>query len=72
MKTTAGEHSQWVTAGDGYFCSDEAVLDFGLGRVDGIKSVQVHWPSGELQTFDMPTADQRYLIVEGEAELYQR
>ncbi|MDB4476574.1 CRTAC1 family protein [Rhodopirellula sp.] len=72
VKTTAGEHSQWVTAGDGYFCSDEAVLDFGLGRVDGIKSVQVHWPSGELQTFDMPTADQRYLIVEGEAELYQR
>ncbi len=31
--TTADEQfTQWVTAGDGYFCNDEAVLDFGLGK----------------------------------------
>ena len=72
VKTTAGDRTQWVTAGDGYFCSDEAVLDFGLGRGDEIESVKIHWPSGESQTFESPTADQRYLVIEGDVELHQR
>lgn len=72
VKTKSGEHSQWVTAGDGYFCSDEAVLDFGLGRGAEVESVEVHWPSGELQTFNSLVVDRRYLIVQGDAELYQR
>ena len=72
VKTTGGDQTQWVTAGDGYFCSDEAVLDFGLGRRSEIESVQIHWPSGELQSFKSPEPDQRYLVVEGDAEIYQR
>jgi len=72
VKTTGGDQTQWVTAGDGYFCSDEAVLDFGLGRFDEIESVQIHWPSGDLQSFKSPKVDQRYLVVEGDAEIYQR
>lgn len=72
VKTVGGEQTQWVTAGDGYFCSDEAVLDFGLGRGEKIESVQVHWPSGKSQIFMSVRADQRYLVVEGDAELYQR
>ena len=72
VKTTGGDQTQWVTAGDGYFSSDEAVLDFGLGRRDEIESVQIHWPSGELQNFKLPQVDQRYLVVEGDAGLYQR
>ena len=72
VKTKSGKYSQWMTAGDGYFCSDEAVLDFGLGRGAEIEWVEVHWPSGELQTFNSPVADRRYLIVQGDVELYQR
>ena len=72
VKTTGGDQTQWVTAGDGYFSSDEAVLDFGLGRNDEIDSVQIYWPSGESQSFNSPKVDQRYLIVEGDAEIFQR
>lgn len=72
VRTTGGDQTQWVTAGDGYFSSDEAVLDFGLGRSDEIESVQIHWPSGELQSFKSPKVDKRYLVVEGDPEIFQR
>ncbi|MGI9470916.1 MAG: CRTAC1 family protein, partial [Rubripirellula sp.] len=72
VTTNEGVHSHWVTAGDGYFCSDEAVLDVGIGQTDRIESVQVVWPSGVTQDLNVTSADQRYLIVEGQAEAHAR
>ena len=72
VRTASGNHAHWVTAGDGYFCSDEPVLDFGLGADVEVESVEIRWPSGELQVFKSPEANRRYLIVEGHEELYQR
>jgi tetratricopeptide (TPR) repeat protein len=71
---TAGEEqlTQWVTAGDGYFCSDEPVLDFGLGIDRQVSRVEVYWPKGEKQTFDDLHEGHRYLIIEGEAEAIRR
>jgi hypothetical protein len=66
-----GQQTQWVTAGDGYYCSDEAIVDFGLGTGAQVASVDVHWPSGRQQTFRQLDA-RRYLIVEGESEPYAR
>ena len=62
----------WVTAGDGYMCSDEPVLEFGLGRGGKVAQIEVHWPSGKRQTFDGPAMPGRYLIIEGQPELFPR
>ncbi len=64
------QQTQWVTAGDGYYCSDEAVVDFGLGTSSEAAEVQVFWPSGQRQTFGPVHSGRRYLVVEGESELY--
>jgi hypothetical protein len=66
------QSTQWVTAGDGYFCSDEAVLDFGIGEADQIEKVEVFWPSGQNQVFQGVQTRRRYLAVEGQQELYAR
>ena len=66
------EFAAWVTAGDGYFCTDEAVLDLGLGEQADTVTVVVAWPSGLQQTFSDLSAGHRYLIVEGEAEVHRR
>lgn len=58
----------WVTAGDGYLCSDESVVHFGLGDNDRVESVEISWPSGSQQTLSNLKAGERYLVVEGEAE----
>ena len=66
------QFTQWVTAGDGYLCSDEPVVDFGLGDLQDIKQLEVSWPSGATQTFDEVEVGHRYLIVEGESDPHLR
>ena len=62
----------WVTAGDGYLCSDEAIVEFGLGMATEVSRVVVHWPSGSEQTFADPLKPGRYLIVEGQDDMFSR
>ena len=66
------EFSGWVTGGDGYFASDEPVIELGLGNVRSIDSVQVFWPSGARQEFDGLEVGSRYLIVEGREDPLKR
>ena len=71
---TAGEEqfTRWVTAGDGYLCSDEPVLDFGIAHFEQADKVEVYWPNGNRQTFQHLEAGKRYLITEGESGVFQR
>jgi hypothetical protein len=64
--------NQWVTAGDGYLCSDEPVLDIGLGISTSPVRVDVHWPGGGQQSFSDLLPGRRYLLVEGDAEAVPR
>lgn len=73
VTTMSGQSfSQWVTAGDGYLCSDEPVIDLGLGKNDAIKEVRVLWPGGATQVLDGLKVGHRYLIVQNETEAYLR
>ncbi|OYP37965.1 FG-GAP-like repeat-containing protein [Rhodopirellula sp. MGV] len=64
--------SDWVTAGDGYLCSDEPVLDFGIGKIKSVEHIDVKWPSGMTQHFAGPFTSGRYLIVESADGVWQR
>ena len=61
----------WVTAGDGYYCSNQPHLDFGVdaAHVDG---VTVDWPSGRRQELTRLECNQTYLVVEGTGEAVAR
>ncbi len=65
-------YSEWNVGGDGYLCSDEAVLTFALDLVDPTVKVDVHWPSGNHQTFSNIQRNHRFLIVEGDDDALQR
>jgi tetratricopeptide (TPR) repeat protein len=64
----AGEETwtRWRTGGDGYMCSNEPLIHFGIGDAERIESLRIDWPSGNTEEFRGLEADQRYLIVEGE------
>ena len=57
--------TSWVVSGDGYMCTNQAGLHFGIGDHQKIERVEVQWPSGEQQVFESLKANQRVLIVEG-------
>ncbi|MEO8494298.1 MAG: ASPIC/UnbV domain-containing protein [Planctomycetota bacterium] len=54
-----------LTAGDGFQCSNERRLVFGLGSAEVVDEVQVKWPSGLEQTFRDIPSDQKLILVEG-------
>ena len=74
VTVTCGQQSwsQWEAGGDGFLCSNEAVLDFGLANASSVDRIKVHWPSGQRQEFNDLKVNQRYLIIEGEAAAFPR
>ena len=64
------EVTDWLNAGDGFLCRNQQLLCFGLGSATKVDELAVHWPSGKRQVFHDVPVDQRYLLVEGQAELF--
>ena len=62
----------WNVAGDGYLCSNEGVVSFGLGGDEAVYHLTVLWPDGTQQSFADVAADQRILVIQGQASVYQQ
>jgi len=67
----AGELHQMreLTSGDGSQ-QDELVVHFGLGERILIDSLEVRWPSGQIDRFTDLSADQKIRIIEGRGEYF--
>lgn len=55
------------TAGS-YLSSNDPRVPFGLGTATGIRSIEVRWPSGRVQTVAHPRMDRYIVIDEGDAK----
>ena len=64
---TAGGKTQVqeLVSGSGYFSSNARELYFGLGRAEKVETLEIHWPSGDVETFHNFPADQIVKIKEG-------
>jgi hypothetical protein len=75
VEVSVGERS-WKTAqvsGDGYLCSDERVLRFGLGDVGSHVPVtlKVTWPNGETEEVAGVTSNSRWQVTQGERSAFE-
>lgn len=61
-----------LTAGDGFQCSNQRQLLFGLGPQATVESLTIRWPSGNEQTWNQTSFDRAYLAIEGRQELVER
>ncbi len=63
---TAGDFTRVreLTAGDGYYASNQRELVFGLGKRDKIDKLVIRWPSGGEQEFADLQVDREYLLIE--------
>jgi hypothetical protein len=70
VQVTAGEQTwtKQLTAGDGFYASNQRLLIFGLGDVEQVDAVRVKWPSGEVQRFDNVAANSEVVLIEGRGE----
>jgi enediyne biosynthesis protein E4 len=67
VRVTAGSdaQSQVLRSGSSYLSSSELVLTFGLGPHAQADSIEVHWPSGQVDKLTKVTADQIITVKEG-------
>ncbi|MCS7467062.1 FG-GAP-like repeat-containing protein [Stieleria sp. ICT_E10.1] len=62
--------SSWMTGGDGYMCSNEPLLHFGIAGHRSIDQLTVRWPNGDRQTFDDVPINRRVLLIEGLGDVF--
>ncbi|HTW60621.1 MAG TPA: CRTAC1 family protein [Terracidiphilus sp.] len=67
VKIVAGGMTQtsWVLSGGSYLSQNDLRVHFGLGSATKIDSVEVHWPSGAVDTMHNLDADKFYSVLEG-------
>ena len=58
-----------VHNGDGFGCSNTSTVEFGLGSAKKVDRLEIHWPSGAVQTFEDVPIDRRIFVREGEPNL---
>ncbi|HEU4597123.1 MAG TPA: CRTAC1 family protein [Pyrinomonadaceae bacterium] len=52
-------------SGAGYSSNDDPALSFGLGAATKIDRLEVRWPDGSLETFDVPGVDRTVTLTQG-------
>lgn len=58
-----------LVGGDGFHCTNQRQLVFGLGQADRIDELTVRWLSGTTQSFQDVPADAEFLLVEESSQL---
>lgn len=56
--------TRMVKSGSSYLSQSEHTLTFGLGKVDTADRIEIHWPTGKMQTMEKITANQQITITE--------
>jgi len=65
LTTALGTQVREVRSGESYGLTNTAMCHFGLGNNTTVTSLTVHWPSGQVDTYDNVDADQDMTLVEG-------
>jgi hypothetical protein len=71
VKISAGSMQQVeeVRSGGSYLSQNDLRLHFGLGNATKVERVEVRWPSGTTDIYKDVSADDFYLLVEGDPAL---
>ena len=74
VQVKAGDlvRSRVLLTGDGFQCSNEKILVFGLGVEKHVEQITVTWPSGSAELFSDVRINQSLTLVEGRNSLYPR
>ncbi len=67
VRVTSGNDKQWKTlrSGSSYLSQSELVLTFGLGTNVKADTVEIQWPSGQVDRFSNTSAGQTVTVEEG-------
>jgi hypothetical protein len=67
VKITSGEETQtqMLRSGSSYLSASELVLTFGLGQREQVETIEIRWPSGQIDKLANVSAGQTVRVTEG-------
>jgi enediyne biosynthesis protein E4 len=65
VTTGAGTESQMMRSGSSYLSASELVLTYGLGQLNQADTVEIRWPSGQVDKLSTVAAGQTVTVTEG-------
>ena len=65
------EFVQQLLAGDGFQCSNQRCLSFGVDHAGQVEELTVTWPDGSVDRLGTVKPDQDYLILQGSGEAFR-
>lgn len=72
LQCEGGNRVGHLLAGDGFQCSNERCVGFGLGTLQEPCKVVVDWPDGTSESFGKHELSGDYLVIQGSGELFAR
>jgi hypothetical protein len=74
VRVRAGGRSQlrWLLPSEGYLCSSEPRVHFGLGSAEKVDGIDVLWPDGSRESFPGCAADRAVEVRKGEGRASER
>ena len=65
LQTESRTLTGYVLSGTSYLSSSEPIVHFGLGTIDEIQAIEVHWQDGSRERFPGTTANRRVKVYQG-------
>jgi hypothetical protein len=71
--TSGGDtQTQMLRSGSSYLSSSELVLTFGLGQLGKAETIEIRWPSGQVDHLSNVPAGQTVIVTEGKGQTASR
>lgn len=58
-----------VLSGGSFASSNDPRVHFGIGTAGRVDKLEIHWPSGKVESWQLPAVDRFYTVVEGQGVL---
>jgi hypothetical protein len=72
VTTAEGTQTQMLRSGSSYLSASELVLTFGVGQQSKVDSVEIRWPSGQIDKLSSVNAGQTVTLTEGKGQTNAR
>lgn len=69
VTTSEGTEVRNLRAGEGFLSQNSKTLFFGLGKAEGVDAIEVRWPDGALEEFQLEGINRRIRITQGTGEV---
>jgi hypothetical protein len=72
LSSAADSQTQMLRSGSSYLSSSELILTFGLAQRDKAETIEIRWPSGQVDHLSNVAAGQTITVTEGKGQTSAR